>query len=297
MSLTPPATLSPSKVTSFTHCALAFRFSAIDHAPEPPSEAATKGTLVHAALERLFGLPAPERTPDAAEHCLAEAIEAIRTDPEFVGLELSEAEEQAFFADASTLLESYFKLEDPTTINPVGLELMLEVPIEGVTLRGIIDRLEQDEDGELIVTDYKTGRSPGQRDEQGRLSGVHFYSYLCEQVYGRRPKAVQLLYLRDPVAIIATPTEQSTRGLRTKVGAIWQAIERACEREDFRPKPGPLCNYCAFKEWCPAFGGDPAAAPRQELDAPAEAADPAPPAANPTPTATGSAADPAEHTA
>lgn len=266
MPLTPPATLSPSKVSSFTQCALAFRFSAIDRIPEPPSVPATKGTLVHAALEGLFGLDAAARTPAAAQACLLDAIEAIRTDPEFTGLELDAAEEAAFFADAGVLVEQYFQLEDPTTINPVGLELMLEVPIDGVTLRGIIDRLEVDEDGELIVTDYKTGRSPGERHEQGRLGGVHFYSYLCEQVYGKRPKKVQLLYLREPVAIIATPTEQSTRALRTKVGAIWQAVEKACAADDFRPKPGPLCNYCAFKPWCPAFGGDPAQAPRPPAD-------------------------------
>jgi putative RecB family exonuclease len=266
MPLTPPATLSPSKVSSFTQCALAFRFSAIDRIPEPPSAPATKGTLVHATLERLFALEPAARTLVAAKACLLDAIEAIRTDPEFTGLELDEAAEAAFLTDAEVLVEHYFQLEDPTTINPVGLEIMLEVPIEGVTLRGIIDRLEVDEDGELIVTDYKPGRSPGERHEQGRLGGVHFYSYLCEQVYGKRPKKVQLLYLREPVAIIATPTEQSTRGLRNKVGAIWQAVEKACAADDFRPKPGPLCDYCAFKPWCPAFGGDPAQAPRPPVD-------------------------------
>ena len=45
-------------------------------------------------------------------------------------------------------------------------------------------------------------------------------------------------------------------GCARKVGAIWQAVERACEREDFRPKPGPLCYWCAFQAYCPAFGGE-----------------------------------------
>ena len=61
-----PSSLSPSKVSTFTDCALAFRFSSIDRLPEPPSAPATKGTLVHAALERLFCLPADERTLPAA---------------------------------------------------------------------------------------------------------------------------------------------------------------------------------------------------------------------------------------
>ena len=93
---------------------------------------ATKGTLVHAALERLFALPPEQRTREAAGSCLDEAGARIRTDPDFTGLALDEAAEAAFFADAAVLLDNYFDLEDPTTINPIGLELMLEVPIAGV---------------------------------------------------------------------------------------------------------------------------------------------------------------------
>ena len=75
------------------------------------------------------------------------------------------------------------------------------------------------------------------------------------------PAQVRLVYLgADPQTIIAVPTEQSTRGLEKKVSAIWTAVERACEREDFRPKPSALCNWCAFKAWCPSFGGDPSTA-------------------------------------
>ncbi|MDQ1372768.1 MAG: putative RecB family exonuclease, partial [Actinomycetota bacterium] len=47
--------------------------------------------------------------------------------------------------------------------------------------------------------------------------------------------------------------------------AIWAAIERACENDDFRPRPSRLCDYCSFREWCPAWGGNPADAPRPEL--------------------------------
>lgn len=260
MPLTPPATLSPSKVTSFTDCALAFRFSAIDQLPEAPSEPATRGTLVHAALERLFALPAAERTPGAADACLAAASEAIRSDPEFTGLGLTAEAEGEFFAMAHTLLHRYFELEDPTTIRPIGIELKLAVPLGNVTLRGIIDRLELDDDGGLVVTDYKTGKAPNERHEQGRLTGVQFYSYLCEQLFGQRPAKVQLLYLGNPLAIVATPTEQSTRALRTKLTAVWTAVERACATDNFKPRPGPLCNWCSFKEFCPAFGGDPEAA-------------------------------------
>src|SRR5947209_14313148 len=122
MPLTLPRTLSPSKVSAFTDCALAFRFSAIDKVPEPPSVPATKGTLVHAALERLFALPPERRTREAGGSCLDEAAAQIRTDPDFTGLALDEDAEAAFFADAAVLLDNYFALEDPTSISPIGLE-------------------------------------------------------------------------------------------------------------------------------------------------------------------------------
>lgn len=257
MPLTPPATLSPSKVSSFTDCALAFRYSAIDHLPEPPSVAATKGTLVHLALEHLFEREPADRTIEAAQQDLTRAITEIRVDPDFTGLELDEAAEAAFFADAANLVDKYFGLEDPTTIRPIGLELRLEAKVGGLRLRGIIDRLELDENGGLVVTDYKSGRSPRESFQQSRLGGVTFYALLCEELFGVLPSRVQLLYLGDQTTITTEPSAQSTRALRNKIGALWQAVERACEREDFRPRPGPLCNWCGFHAYCPAKGGDP----------------------------------------
>jgi putative RecB family exonuclease len=133
---------------------------------------------------------------------------------------------------------------------------MLDAEVGGVRVRGIIDRLELDEDGELVVVDYKTGKAPPERYENGRLDGVHFYSLLCERNFGRRPARVKLLYLGDPLEISTTPSDQSSRAIERKVGAIWSAVERACSRDDFRPKPSRLCDYCAFRVYCPAFGGD-----------------------------------------
>jgi putative RecB family exonuclease len=257
MGLSLPYSLSPSKVSSFTECGLAFRFTAIDRLPEPPSAPASKGTLVHAALERLLLLPNAHRTLPAALTCLDQAIEAFRTDPDFTGLGLDADAEAAFLDEAEVLVRRYFELEDPTAVNPIGLELQLEVQVGDLRLRGIIDRLELDDEGRLVVTDYKSGKAPHANYERGRLGGVHFYSFLCERLFGQRPAKVQLLYLADPMAITVEPSEQSTRGLERKVRAVWSAIERACARDDFKPRPSRLCDWCAFQSYCPAFGGDP----------------------------------------
>jgi putative RecB family exonuclease len=261
MSFPLPSSLSPSKVSSFKECALAFRFAAIDKLPEPPSPWTVKGTLVHRALELLFWEePAGRRTPAAAMARLERAWAELQADPEFAQLELSDTEQAEFKAGAVGLVDNYFVLEDPNAVHVIGTELYLEVQLGSLRLRGIIDRLDLGPDGELIVTDYKSGKAPPVAYENGRLGGVQFYAFLCEQVFGRRPARIQLLHLAEPVAIISTPTEQSTRGLEKRALAVWTAIERACEREDFRPKPSRLCDFCAYKAYCPAFGGDPSLA-------------------------------------
>jgi putative RecB family exonuclease len=244
-------------VASFKDCALAFRLSAIDRLPEPASPHAAKGTLVHRALELLMWEEEGEgRTLTAALEKLDRAVTEVLDGPEYAGLRFEDEERAEFIADAQRLIRSYFHLEDPRGVRVLGTELRLSVDVGTLRLSGIIDRLDLDPDGGLVVTDYKTGRAPSVQREQARLGGVQFYAFLCEQVFGRRPSRVQLLHLREPLAISSVPSDQSIRGLRQQLTAVWSAVEQACVREDFRPKPGWLCNHCAFHEYCPAVGGD-----------------------------------------
>jgi len=252
-----PTGLSPSSFSAFKDCPLAFKFSYLDRLPQPPSAAASKGTLVHRALEHLMLRAGPDRTLPNALADLDRARADLAEDPDFTGLDLTLDEWEEFHAQAEVLVRKYFELEDPTAIVPIGLELRLAATIGTVQLRGIIDRLELDADGELVVTDYKTGAVPGERYEIKRLAGVHMYAAMVQHVLGRRPVRVQLLYLSKPEAIITTPSEASVTGVMRKTDALWSAIVRACTNDDFRPHPGVLCNYCAYKPYCPEYGGDP----------------------------------------
>ena len=252
-----PTSLSPSRVEAFTSCPMAFRFASIEKLPEPPSVHTTKGSLVHRALELLFTHPAATRDAAQAERCYQQAVTEYRSDPEFTMLGLTDEQADAFVADGWALTQNYLRMEDPTQVREIGLELRLEAQVGDLTLRGIIDRLELDADGRLVVTDYKTGRSPGINYEQSRLAGVHFYSFLCESVLGQRPAAIRLMYLRSNEVITATPSAQSTKFITTRTAAVWRAVEQACIKGTFQPRQGALCSSCAFQPWCPAFGGNP----------------------------------------
>jgi len=257
----PPRSLSPSKVTAFRDCALAFRFTAIERLPDPATVWTVKGTLVHSALEGLFwNHPRGRRTPEAATAELQAAWARSQGDPDYLSLELTPDGAEAFLADAEQLVANYFRLEDPDEVTPVGIELTLDAQLGGVRLRGILDRLDLTPEGDLVVVDYKTGRAPSDAYLQSKLTGVQTYALLCQEVLGRRPVQVRLLHLKEPTVITAEPTEQVLRGQRTKTLAVWTAIERACRDEDFRPRTGPLCRFCRFRDFCPAYGGDPSLA-------------------------------------
>jgi len=262
-----PMSLSPSRVSSFTSCPMQFRFASIQKLPEPPGIATTKGSIVHRALELLFVRPTANRTPEALGVDMATALSEYRADPDYVGLRLEGAAVDKFDRDCHALIGKYFAMEDPTTVREIGLELWMEAPVGDLTLRGIIDRLELDADGELVVTDYKTGRAPSGNFEQKSLAGVHFYSFMCEALFGKRPAKIRLMYLSSGETIETVPTAQSVKFITTRTKAVWSAVERACTTGDFRPRKSKLCDWCSFQQWCPEFGGDPSLAATEAVAA------------------------------
>ena len=97
--------LSPSRAGDFMTCPLLFRFRTIDRLPQAPSSAATRGTVVHAVLERLYDLPAAERTLEAAAGLLRPEWDRLReADPSVESLFGEEAELVSWLAGARDLL-------------------------------------------------------------------------------------------------------------------------------------------------------------------------------------------------
>src|SRR5438093_12213642 len=91
--------LSPSRAADFKTCPLLFRFRTIDRLPEQPTPDQARGTLIHAVLEKLFDLPAAERTPErAAELVTPQWQRLLAEQPELTGLFPDDPAPQAFLA-------------------------------------------------------------------------------------------------------------------------------------------------------------------------------------------------------
>jgi putative RecB family exonuclease len=257
--------LSPSRAADFMTCPLLYRFRVVDRLPEAPSAVATRGTVVHAVLERLFDLPVGERTLERAVGLVGPTWEALlEQEPELAVLlgdgdgDGDDGEEvPGFLAGADALLAQYFALEDPQRLEPAERELRVEVELgSGLLLRGFVDRLDVSPAGDMRVVDYKTGRAPSPGFEAKAMFQMRFYALVLWRVYGRVPRLLQLMYLGSGEVLRYEPDEADLRATEVKVEALWRAIERATVTGDWRPSPSRLCEWCDHRETrCPAWGG------------------------------------------
>ncbi len=277
----PPAlALSPSRASDFMTCPLLYRFRTIDRLPERPSPEATRGTVVHAVLERLYDLPASDRTPERAVSMVAPQWEALLdAEPEVAELFAGDADGTAlreWLASAEELVRRYFSLEDPTRLEPAERELYVETMLDtGLCLRGYVDRLDRAAaTGALRVVDYKTGKAPREGFEQRAMFQMRFYGLVLWRLHGQVPRLLQLVYLGSGEILRYEPDEADLAATERKLRALWRAIERAAATGDWRPSPSRMCEWCDHKPLCPAYGGTPPPLPADA--APGDGTDEAP---------------------
>jgi putative RecB family exonuclease len=240
---------------------LLYRFRAIDRLPEPPSTAQLRGSVVHAALEQLYGLPAPQRSPETARALVAQAWgRLIAAEPD-LSAELDPGQVDQLLAEARALLSGYYRLEDPRRFDPQSCEQRVEVELaDGTLLRGFVDRIDVAPTGELRVVDYKTGKAPPAARtlaEVRALFQMKFYAVVLLRSRGVLPTRLRLIYLADGQLLDYSPDQAELLRFEKTLMALWRAIQSAGATGDFRPSPSRLCDWCAHRAYCPAFGGTP----------------------------------------
>lgn len=258
---TPRPALSPSRATDFKQCPLLYRFRAIDRLPEATSAAQLRGSVVHAALEQLYGLPAGLRSPDTARSLVQRAWDhMVAAEPELAG-ELDPGQPTQLLEDARALVSGYYRLEDPTRFDPQCCEQRVEVELaDGTLLRGYIDRIDVAATGELRVVDYKTGKAPPAARALAEFKAMFqmkFYAVALFRSRGVPPTRLRLIYLADGQLLDYSPDRDELLRFEKTLMAIWRAIQSAGETGDFRPNPSRLCDWCPHQQRCPAFGGTP----------------------------------------
>jgi len=245
--------LSPSRASQFKTCPKQFKFANIDKIKEPITEVQAKGTTVHQALEDLFDLKPDERNTEKLHNLFREAWTKVRGNDEHHNLFSSVEEEREWGLDGLKLLNNYMSIEDPTSFEPLERERWVRGSIEDLNLRGILDRMDRNNKGELVIVDYKSGKAPLAKYKEPRFFALKLYALLIQKELGEMPSELKLIYLKNSTIHTLKVTQDSLDQVKIEVLEIWNNIKKAFETNEFPATKNTLCDWCYYKPICPVF--------------------------------------------
>lgn len=278
----------PTRLTTWLDCPRRYRMTYLDR-PTPargaPWAHTSVGAAVHTALKRWYDLPATARTPEAA----GDLVDACWLTDGF----RDDAQCEEWRQRARAMVEAYVAGLDPHD-EPRGVERTVALRTDTLAVSGRVDRIDErpvdtdadddahqapqadddrgvggrdvgdDDDTELVVVDYKTGRWVPDTDEARGSLALALYALGAERTLRRPCRTVELHHLPSATVVRWVHTEESlTRHLRRAeaIGAEAAAAEvewkeGLAERPDdwaetFPPRPGSMCSWCDFARHCP----------------------------------------------
>ncbi len=122
-----------------------------------------------------------------------------------------------------------------------ALETSFNLKINGNTLIGKIDRIDDLGDGTAII-DYKTGTSKDKPEKEQLL----IYQMAAEEVLHIKPKQLLYYYLEDGKRTSFLGSQKDIKEQKEKIIEIIEKIKSS----QFEPTPGWNCQHCDFKDIC-----------------------------------------------
>lgn len=263
--------LSPSSASAVNQCPARHAAERTLPRTEHPFGDAELGTAGHTILEELYGLPAKQRTRQAARD---ELTKLWRAEKERFP-ELTEKRVKHRWLGAVWMrVRGVWQIEDPTRVMVRRTEWALgdsgrkddngrttsdtgPVLIEGVPFVGIIDRSDIDGDeftAGTSVLDYKTGKpstvSTHWVDSHG--DQLRLYAAAVESIDGRLPLSARVFYTRYGKSRFVSLAEDEMEATKSRFRQAWDDLNTYAEQNRFPAKPSGLCPWCPLVASCPA---------------------------------------------
>jgi len=253
-----PERMSYSQFEAFDKCPLQYKFEHIYRIPKAGNANKSFGQSIHNTLH------------EAMTRYLARAASSQQTlfgetgapSPLSFGEAVSPGELQEIFAEKwiDDWYDSKEQMKERLARGRESLMLyhsrlagtapkvhMLEQPfllkLEGVTVKGRIDRIDMLPDGTVEIVDYKTGKA---KDDPDR-SQLFIYQLAALRVLGLKPSKLTFVYLESGDEFSFLGTEDELAKFEAKLCAI--AVE--VRKSSFAPTPDKnVCRFCDFKRIC-----------------------------------------------
>lgn len=235
-----------SKLSSWWTCPCGYKLRYIDHKAGIGNAFSSYGTLVHSIMERYAkGEIALEDLASVYEWEFDSAIPEKFPYNRYVVLR------DSYYKQGLEFLKS-FQGYDAYKI--LGVEEDFEIHIGDWCFVGIIDLVYEDDNGRLIIKDYKSKASFKNEEEQHKYARqLYLYSLYVKEKYGRYPDELQFMMFRKntPIAISFDKQnlDEAVEWAQKTVRIIREAFDYPPTCEEFYANN--LCNhreYCEFKK-------------------------------------------------
>jgi DNA helicase-2/ATP-dependent DNA helicase PcrA len=247
--------LSFTQLTAFETCPLQYKFAHVLRIPVRPRGPRVYGETMHRVIERFLrmlmeGTLAQESLFERNERAsvilpplatLQELFVHAWSDEWFE----SALERARYRSQGEAALARMYKEWGASPPHPRALEWQFRLAIEGVPLKGTIDRIDELPDGNLQVIDYKTGRK--RPDDEVDKTQLLIYHLAVTELWGRAPVQLTYYYVDSGETFSFTASAEELEKLRAWVRKTAHALETS----PLEPTPSShVCRYCDFRDIC-----------------------------------------------
>ncbi|MBQ6100150.1 MAG: PD-(D/E)XK nuclease family protein [Methanobrevibacter sp.] len=230
--------LSKSKVNTYLKCPKEFKFQYIDEIPSKPNKYMSLGSDVHLIAEKFT-----DKFEDNLDgiDIQNELIEIARDLDIGYGLDEHIDNLAKFFNEV--FVENNYKFHS-------NEEYLID---KKHRFSGICDIILEDENGHLVVIDYKTSNSSSFSKYRLELC---YYKLLVENVYHKPVSAVGVFFTKNGRLRLLDVCEEENKRKYLSYCEIDEAIDTMYDvrdkinRKEFPAKKQYLCRYCTYKKLC-----------------------------------------------
>jgi putative RecB family exonuclease len=200
------------------------------------------GNSMHSSVEYFFKVNTPP--PPTLEELLQ------FYDDSWLSQGYDSPEEEARYKEyGKDILTRFWEIHSADFRMPIALERSFYVDIEGVKLRGFIDRVDKLDSGGLSIVDYKTNKDLFTTDYLEDDLQLTIYQLAAEQTWQLPVEKLTLYHLRSNTACSCPPRDEARlEQARLLVREVADEIAAG----NFPATENQFCP-CDFPEYCPYY--------------------------------------------
>lgn len=247
--------LSYSQISTYQQCPLLYKFQNIDRLEQKDKWYFSFGDTLHKCAEYFFKAKLPSYPT------LDQFLSYYDSIWKSEGWE-SKEEETSNMENGARILKEFWEINRREFRVPLATEKSFNIDVEGVRLRGYIDRLDKLDTGGLAIVDYKSNQDLFTIDYVENFLQLTLYQLACERMWNMPVEKLTLYHLRSNTAVSCGPRS------RERINDIVATITSVAENIAAGKFPATENQYCPcdYPEHCTYYKhqyGDPVMDRRQ----------------------------------